>query len=232
MPSVDHLRIWLAAVDAKTLQFYTVCLQSFGLVAVLTGLFFTARQVRTQARTRLLELHLQLIEMIDSIREERHYVDSMQDRETIFDDKHENWLDRSTCSNLDNRKKAEKVFRTFDQLGLLVREGRIPLNMLARSYVVPPLKAWYKLSPYIRAERHKRGQPSHGWEFENLVHRIILPGLESNRGVWKGIQSHDFPSGSAEILGKLRKEGLDLDGDLTYKPGNRFWKIRWYDRWL
>ncbi|HUZ45486.1 MAG TPA: DUF4760 domain-containing protein [Terriglobia bacterium] len=212
------------------------------LLVLLLAFLATIHQLGIRARAHLLDVYRQAITMMDGIREDRHYVATIKREETYKD---EHWLDKSECDKNEDWKKhresAEKVFRHCDQLGLLVREGRIPVNVVARFYVRPILQAWDHLRPYIIEVRKKRPQPSHGWEFEHLVHHIILPGMEHNRGVWKGVEEHEFPSLSAENIPRgaehprrlLERVRRDEGGDLFYKPGDNVWEISWRTRpWL
>jgi hypothetical protein len=90
----------------------------------------------------------------------------------------------------ENKEKAETVSRALDQLGYLVREGIVPLNLVARFYTVPTLKCWYALCPYVQKIRHDRDQKGHMWEWENLVNRIV-GGASKNKNVWKDASKHD-----------------------------------------
>jgi hypothetical protein len=135
-------------------------------------------------RIRLFDIYKTVFEMIDEegMREARHYVQDDMEMDAYSAEK-ENWLEiespakhRGEDWKLD-KERAERVARAFDRLGLMVREGRVPINMVARFYSRPTLLCWQKLSPYIRTQRQKRKQPGHMWEWENLVFEILIPGL-------------------------------------------------------
>lgn len=209
-------------------------LQLFYVGVVALGFGLSIWQFRSQTKTQLLALYSQVFLMVDGIRSDRHYIASAnfarstKDAPAIDTYIAECWLDPAALAShpdwADHRASAERVFRAFDQLGLLIREGRVPLNAITRFYVRPILEAWYKLGPYIKAVRDKKDQPSHGWEFENLVYDIILPNLKLNRGLWEGVQGHDFPHGAATTwLNVLISEGPDPQGDTTYKPPKNIW---------
>ena len=219
----------MVQLDDRTFHLFQLRLQALQVLVVLLGFTISIRQFLIQTRTHLLALYQQVFKMIDDIRKDRHYLASSEvDRLKTFVD--ENWVDSFECAKNDlwreHRTSAELVFRNFDQLGLLIREGRVPLDAIARFNLRPILQAWYLLGPYVKAVRKSRSQPSHGWEFENLVYRIILPGIEGNRGLWNGAEAHDFQSGSAsEWFQTIRKEGLDPGGDLKYSPPVRLWTV-------
>lgn len=136
----------------------------------------------------------------------------------------------------EHRAKAERVARSFDQLGLLVREGKLPEDLLARFYAFPVLKCWHNLAPFIRELRKTEGggrsQPGHFWEFENLAMNVVLRGCESKwfRGPWRGVKQHDDLAG---LCNTLRAEGsasyipdhADRDSWRQYRPLGRRWRV-------
>lgn len=197
-------------------------------------LFFTARQLAVRRRAHLLDVYKHTFELLDSpeIRAARRFVYEM-DRDLW---KEEHWLD------LENREKetdypkwkkhlemAELIARAFDRYGLLIREGRIPVNILARFYASPALRCWYQLGPYLNAVRLRRNQTGHMWEWENLIFEIIRPGLRSNAGVWQGVSKHDKLEDWLEKAEHARK---DMQSDTDYCPTTSLWEIgRWYAFW-
>jgi hypothetical protein len=121
-----------------------------------------------------------------------------------------------------NKDMVEKVCRSFDHLGLLVREGKVPINLLARFYASPAIRCWFSLSVYIDAVRKDRAQNGHLWEWENLIEKIIIPGLNSNEGVWKGVKEHD---GLLPYMQKISFELIGMQRDNIYKPPVHLWEI-------
>ncbi|MBI1788085.1 MAG: hypothetical protein HYR60_11120 [Acidobacteria bacterium] len=176
-----------------------------GLLAIL----FTIRQLATQHRAHMLEIYRQVFRILDDIRSERHYVQNMHRQALLADEA---------------KEKAEKVFRSFDQLGFLVREGRIPVDIVARSYARPILMAWYQLAPYVIHVRREREQPGHGWEWQNLVYNIVVKGLRANFGVWKGVLQHDNLGTWVECCESVRSEAEDSGG--RYELGEYLWYSR------
>jgi hypothetical protein len=90
-----------------------------------------------------------------------------------------------------HKQMAERTVRVCDRFGLLIREGKVPVDLLAHFYTTPVLRAWYKLADYIEAVRKDRIQRGHMWEFENLVFDIILPAAERGTGTWKHVKEHE-----------------------------------------
>jgi hypothetical protein len=177
----------------------------------------------------------------DDVRGARHYVyemdklpdagGGMKDREPEQTEDltyiNERWLDLDGLPPelhpawKTNKAKAERIARALDQLGFLVREGIVPVNILARFYTYPTLKCWYKLCPYVNAVRKHRGQKGHFWEWENLV-RMVIAKTNEGEGVWKGCRSHDnLETIIDQIKGGTNHIKLVTDND--WKPPDRSW---------
>jgi len=126
--------------------------------------------------------------MIDDLRAARHYLRSINRNETLVE---ENWLDRAKCATnpqwMQQRDDAEKVFRTFDQLGLLVRQGRVPLDAIAPYCVIPILRAWYDLWPYMRAVRRLYRLDWMRTDFPRLIPsiRCVASSVMHWRNAWR-----------------------------------------------
>lgn len=208
-------------------------LASGGFIA----LFFAAAQLATRRRAHLLEIYRAVFEMLDAsqMRDARKYVYSIEDSmRKVFENEH--WQDLAKYKTDPNyaewkkhREMAEMVARSFDQLGLLVREGRVPVDIIARFYASPILRCWYKLTPYIESERSSghRNQPGHFWEWEHLVSDILLEHLKDNTGVWKGVSKHDKLE---DWAGKVEHELSQMLRDKVYSPPQRLWELGpWWD---
>ena len=210
---------------------------------LLTGgiftLFFTAAQLATRRRAHLLEIYKFAFDMLDSqeMRDARKYVYKIAKEEVprnIFESEH--WQDLEVSekgSDFETWKRhrdmAERVGRSFDQLGLLVREGRIPVNLVARFYASPAIRCCYALSPYIASERSegRRNQPGHFWEWEHLVTDVIIRHLTDDSGVWKGVSRHDKLEDWAE---KIRHDLKGMRKDAQYAPPQTLWELgSWWD---
>jgi hypothetical protein len=196
-------------------------------VTGLLTLFVLIRQLRIQQRSHLVtqrahmvDVYRNVFEIMDkpTIREARRFLYKYKDadRERVRAD-----LDRDEPM----KAKVEELVRAFDQLGLLVREGQVPVDVVARFYASPAMRCWFILIPYVLAEREYRGQPGHLWEWENLVRRIIEPGLVQG-GVWNGVAVHDALGGWAEKIERDAKGDLyKRFSDDVYSPGARLWEI-------
>jgi hypothetical protein len=130
---------------------------------------------------------------------------------------------------------AERTARAFDRLGLLVREGRIPVDLIARFYVTPILRCWYKLGPYIVKVRDKRQQKGHMWEFENLVFAIVKPRVTLGRGVWKNVKAHEGLEAYKEAvdatpINLLHEIEPPKFRDNDYQPPERLWHLGFGDQ--
>ncbi len=216
------------------------------IAIALIGLFsipFALSQLIANKRSHLFAVYTNTMDRLDrqEVREARHFVYSLVNerenidlRETLY--KEQQWTAYSVEEIKGdpvsvqkcwvNRQRSELICRTFDQLGLLIRSGRVPLNLIAHFYTYPVLNCWYNLAPYIYAVRETRGQPGHMWEFENLVCKILIPGLESKCGVWEDVLDHDVNLHS--VYPKIKKEWVRGPKDSKFNPGQNLWIV---DRW-
>lgn len=219
------------------------------LALVMTGigaLYFYARQARAARKEHVANVYRLAFERIDTpeIRAARHYVYAMDLRKHPGTDEwgdpepegiagltfqREQWTEldvlRSDDLNLkkarDHRGEAEKIARALDQLGFLVREGIVPLNIVACFYAYPTLRCWYLLMPYIDALRKKRKQKGHMWEWEKLAGKI-MDYATREKGIWKGSLDHD----DLKILIKnvaTRSRALNLLTDTQWAPPDKSW---------
>jgi hypothetical protein len=162
----------------------------FGLLIALITLLF-------RKKADLFQIYTGVFAMVDNkdFREARDYVTRVMEKDTHSREK-EDWNNPKILDEYKkNKMYADEVARGFDKLGLLVREGQIPLNIIARFYAYPILKCWLKLSVYIQQVRGSkdqdgRGQKGHRWEFENLV-RIVVAGVKSDQVLWENVIDHD-----------------------------------------
>lgn len=142
----------------------------------------------------------------------------------------EHWLELDTTQHSsdpkfdewrNNKARAETIARALDQLGFLVREGIIPVNVIARFYTYPILKCWYKLCPYVNAVRERRGQKGHMWEWEHLV-QTVIQGTGSEEGIWEGTRQHDNLEAIIDQI-QVRTRAISLLTDIAWNPPDRFW---------
>lgn len=128
-----------------------------------------------------------------------------------------------------DKQMAEITARSFDRLGLLVREGRIPVDLIASFYVTPILRSWYKLAPYIEAVRLDRKQRGHMWEFENLATKIVIREAKSGKGPWAGVKEHENLEAYKEPNGNNGINLLLLEHpeywDSNYGPHENLWYL-------
>lgn len=194
----------------------------------LLGAFIIFGQLSQQKKSHLFSVYHNVICMLDDInvRAARHYVYNMN--RDAFDK--EGWLTLDTITDsgnniiyIDNKSKAEITCRQFDKLGLLIREGIVPINIVALFYSYPALKCWYQLAPYIRAVRSEKGrhQNGHMWHFEHLCRDIMIPCLKKEKTCWKGVILHDDLNHLIrDIESEPRYDGLD------FAPKDRIWEIK------
>jgi hypothetical protein len=204
------------------------------LIVALIALFVASASWITGRRTHLLQVFRDTFNILDtkSMRKARRYVYTLRQSPTDEQIK-QNFLEYTgdkknmLTTLMGNTKNVERdnmeiVARSFDNLGLLVREGKVPLNLIARFYSMPILRCWYHLSPYINAVRLKREQPGHMWEWENLVFNIMIPNLQKNKGVWKGQMEHD---GLLPYITYIIEEREFMIRDKNFNPDFHLWTI-------
>lgn len=218
-----------------------------GVFAVAAGAIYSFAQLAVPVRAQIFGVYAKVREIMDEseLREARHWVyatlkaksvpqGGVKDCRRLFEDEH--WLDTDAISNPsarhdanENRRKAERVMRAFDWLGLFVREGLVPVDLVARFYTYGILNCWYLLWPYIqalRSQQNGRDQQGHMWEFEYLATRVVLEGVKEGKGVWKGVKEHD---GLSVLVGQIEKELREEPRDRNFNPGANLWYLsRWW----
>jgi hypothetical protein len=88
------------------------------------------------------------------------------------------WEDHPPADDLDMlglpddvREKIVPVVSYFNNVGLLVANGLIDERTVQSFMGSSVLRAWTRVSPYIRVERDKRGDPDYNGYFEHLAAR-------------------------------------------------------------
>ena len=69
----------------------------------------------------------------------------------------------------DEQKQVDQLAREYDKMGLLVKHGAIPINIVFDFYSKPIVQAWEALQGHITEERKARNQPGHMRKFETLA---------------------------------------------------------------
>jgi hypothetical protein len=236
------------APDTVT-QFVDICeaiAAGLAAIAACIAVVFYREQARAATQEHRNNVHQLVFERLDSseIRAARHFVYSidtalnngkLEDLPPLNKDnfafQKEHWMllgspgfalgtpaERTLWQ--EHKDNAERVARALDQLGYLVREGIVPLNVVARFYTYPTLKCWYKLSPYVRAIRETREQFGHMWEWENLVWKIIK-GARDGKGIWEGTLDHDNLKDYADKIEVRTRLKSGFPWDVNWKPPDR-----------
>jgi hypothetical protein len=227
-------------VTANTITAHSLIVSEWvPLIAALTAsiaLIFYFRQSVAQSRENVANVFRLVFEKMDlpEMRRARDYIYNQMESATF---EHEHWaglgeylarnnIEQKTAEDWKQHKQwAEMTARSFDQLGLLVREGVVPMNLLSQFYASPATRCLCLLYPYIQACRELREQDGHLWEWENLVEKLIIPQLEKGKGIWKGVSGHDNLQPWCDKV----KRQMDANGvrrDKTYEPRARYWVVR------
>lgn len=232
------IHFWSAIGKDPTYKPLDITIKLVTLVGVGVAVF----QLFVNQRAHYFNVYRDSMKVLDeeAVRQARHWVYGIDNR-NIW--KKEGWLrlgaeprpkegahpkEKAVCEeqkeHWTHKVLAERVAKSFDQLGLLVREGRVPIDLVARFYTTPVLRCWYLLSPYIAAVRGFRDQRGHMWEFENLALGIVVPAVKRGTGPWQGIKEH-------ENLTSYPFHGRKLNGDLFIKERVNLLELRHIDKW-
>jgi hypothetical protein len=196
-------------------------------IAGLVGIVVAIRNLSVNRRIHLFQVYKQVFEWMEQkeIREARHVIYE-QDCDDCWFSSSKTGTDAREGAGVSSQNPvdaANRVMREFDKLGLLTREGRIPVDLIARFYAYPILACWRILQPYVDHLRSTKDRNlGHMWEFENLAVNIVEKGVRSNAGVWRGVLRHD----SLESLLNYRTKTFDSQFD----PPTSLWYLRGYDR--
>jgi hypothetical protein len=64
---------------------------------------------------------------------------------------------------------AQRVARTFEAVGTMIRKGLLPADYIIDTWSVPIARQWMILEPYLNNLRGSRGDPFIGQDFEYLA---------------------------------------------------------------
>jgi hypothetical protein len=209
-------------------QLGLIALAAWALIYYRAQASFNRLQANFAKQDHLSGVYRIVFELMDEkkVRDARHIVYEMHPitakdvaPEQLRDAQY--WKGSPTRAEID---AADTVARAFDRLGLLVREGVVPLNIVAHFYVSPAIRCWYKLQPFVGVERDKRMQNGHLWEWENLVLRILIPKIQEGEGVWKGVSKHD---GLESYCDKIQRQAYEapIPSDKDYAPASKLWIV-------
>jgi hypothetical protein len=235
-------------LDLSTYQGLDLCFKALTLV----GIGVAVRQLLISRRSHLFDVYREAMKLLDSddVRSARNWVYDISPN--LFDT--EGWISlnakptepKTSLPGLDlearlrlyeeelerynHKQMAERTARAFDRFGLLVREGRIPIDLVSHFYVTPILRCWYRLAPYIVRVRDKRQQKGHMWEFENLVFAVVKNRVKSGRGVWKNVVAHEGleaykATADAVPINLLREIQPPHFRDNDYDPPENLWHL-------
>lgn len=209
-------------------QLGLVVLAAWALVYYRAQAKFNRLQVNFAKQDHLSGVYRFVFEVADSkqVRDARHIVYEMHPSagngaplEKVRDAQY--W---KGSPSMQDKDAADTVARAFDRLGLLVREGVVPLNIIAHFFASPAIRCWYGLQPYVGVERDKRTQDGHLWEWENLVLRILIPKIQAEDGIWKGVSKHDGLKKYCDDIQRQVKE-VPIPCDLDYAPASKLWVV-------
>jgi len=137
----------------------TFLVVTVGLIPIVINLISTSKNLKSKVFLDTLNL---LDGKYHEIRGIRHklddYLENAEKTGTKFD---------ILSIKKEDRDKFDRLARTFDQVGLLVKHGVIPIDFLFDFYSKPVIKAWTHIRPMFDVKRKK--QPGHMLKFEILA---------------------------------------------------------------
>jgi hypothetical protein len=155
------------------------------LVAVLGVVYWviTVRQFRRNlalSRTSIIEAERasrvrafrEVFDTMEQCRDQRHLLEERIAADLTFD-----VMEAPDADKLD----LDKLARSYDMLGLMVKHGVAPVEVVMDFYSRPLVRGWQYLEPMVADTRRKRSQPGHMWKFQVLAagarehRRIVYP---------------------------------------------------------
>jgi len=119
------------------------------------------RSLKQSERSLRFNVYNQVVEKMERTRKARHLLYTKVPE-----------TPSTTSLNLlspDEIEQLDDLTRSFDEIGLLIKYGVVPLGFVLDFYSHPIVIAWHRLEPSIMAERSKRNQPFHMYHFEQLA---------------------------------------------------------------
>ncbi|MFC1792726.1 hypothetical protein ACFL3Q_03975 [Planctomycetota bacterium] len=167
--------IVLAFVALAGVYYWIVSFRQFhqNLLISHKGIIEAERASRIQALR-------QIFDLLEECRKERHLLEDKIAANPSFD-----VLTASPAEKL----SFDKLARSYDILGALVKHGVAPIEFVMDFYSRPLVKGWIYLEPMVAEERRTRKQPGHMLKFQ-----ILATGAAKYRkGVYPNEQSFDSP---------------------------------------
>jgi hypothetical protein len=125
----------------------------FTLVPLAYSAVLTGRSVRFAT-------YIQVLDRLESYREERHLLDKIEKPYT---------LDKFKALETPEQDRLDNLGRAYDQVALMIKHRAVPIGFILDFYSRPLVIAWSRLQAHIRDTRISRGQPKHMILFQHLA---------------------------------------------------------------
>ncbi len=118
-------------------------------------------QIRQGERHLRFDVYKRVVEMLEETGSLRRQL-----RDTVSKDSlPKTWSDFKP----DDAKAFKGLVQTYDELGLLVKHGSVPIAFVVDLYSRPLVEAWHRLGPCVMVESTARGQAGHRNKFAVLA---------------------------------------------------------------
>jgi len=133
-----------------------------------------------------------VLDIMEQYREQRHLLEEKIAADPDFD----------VMKVSDSEKKnLDTLARSYDMLGVLVKQGVAPVEFVMDFYSRPLVRAWQYLEPMVRTEQRNRKQPGHMHKFEVLA----VGACEHRRTAYPGELSFDPSREAVDEWGEWRR---------------------------
>lgn len=132
----------------------------FTLLAALS-IVVAIQSLKSSERAARFDVFTAILSLLEPYRSARHLVERRLAAGASADDF------KRLCRK--DRETLDDLARAYDQVGLLVKHGTVPLEFLLDFYSRPLVVAWNRLGNHLMRERRRRRQPGHMKKFETLA---------------------------------------------------------------
>lgn len=140
------------------------------VVILWISLYPTLRSLKDQERSLRFGVCYQVMEMVEHTRPMRHRIQNVKiKKDAKPEDVREEMRKFYDTLTKEDKEKFDEVARTFDKLGILVKQGVVPKDFVIDFYSRPIVVTWNRMQYYIKEERDDRPQKRHMKKFEELA---------------------------------------------------------------
>lgn len=135
-------------------------------------------QIRQGKRHMRFDVYQRVVEMMEKTGRTRTHLREVVKAEAPLQD----WLELTPR----NFERFRGLVRTYDELGLIVKHGVVPLRFLLDLYSRPIVEAWHRLEPAMMKEGAGRPQCGHRRKFA-----ILAMAAKAHRDEFHGVEKEE-----------------------------------------